>query len=122
MIAAGGLFAARWRPVPLQGRRLRLSHRLFEREALCFLDASSRSLRFRAPSGLSIGVAVDDFPHWALWSRPGAPFLCIEAWTGYGDPEDFSGEITQKPSMRLLPPGSEGGHAAVFSLETDAGP
>ena len=31
-------------------------------------------------------IEHDDFPHVALWSRPPAPFLCIESWTGHGDP------------------------------------
>ena len=42
------------------------------------------------------------FSHAALWTRPGAPFLCLEAWTGYSDPEDFAGELSDKPSMRVL--------------------
>ena len=45
VIAPGGLFAAETRAIPLQGRRLALTPDLFS-EALCFLDAASRSLEF----------------------------------------------------------------------------
>jgi galactose mutarotase-like enzyme len=121
-IAPGGLFGARTRPVPLDGNRLRLTPGLFEREALCFLNARSRSVSFVAPSGLSLDVAVEGFPHWALWSKPGAPFLSIEVWTGYGDPETFEGEIFDKPSMRLQPPLSESQHSAMFTLNDGGGP
>jgi galactose mutarotase-like enzyme len=106
VIAPGGLFSARRRPVPLGGRRLALNDDLFAAEALCFLDARSRGLTYEAgPGGPSIRLAADGFPHWAIWSKPGAPFVSIEAWTGHGDPEGFSGDLADKPSMRLLAPG-----------------
>ena len=34
--------------------------------------------------------------------RGGAPFLCLEAWTGYSDPEGFAGELKDKPGMRMF--------------------
>ncbi|MGE0716206.1 MAG: aldose 1-epimerase family protein, partial [Alphaproteobacteria bacterium] len=105
VIAPGGLFAPARRPVPLDGRRLRLSADLMAAEALCFLDVRSRSLRFEDGAGAAIAVAWEGFPHLALWSLPGAPFLCIESWTGHGDPVGFAGELADKPSMLLLPPG-----------------
>jgi hypothetical protein len=49
-----------------------------------------------------------------LWSRPGAPFLCLEAWTGHGDPAGFSGDIFAKPSMQSLFPGESARCAATF--------
>lgn len=109
-IAKGGLFSARRRVVPLNGRSLRLDGALFEREALCFLDANSQSITFSGPGG-AIHAEADGFRHWALWSRPGAPFLCAEAWTGHGDPEGFMGEFREKPSIDLLDPGETRRHA-----------
>lgn len=106
VIAPGGLFSDRRRPVPLQGRHLALDDALFAAEALCFLDARSRSWSFVAPDGARLTMAVEGFPHLALWSKPGAPFLCMEAWTGYGDPVGFDGELKDKPSMRLLASGA----------------
>jgi galactose mutarotase-like enzyme len=106
VIAPGGLFSARRRAVPLAGRRLALDDALFAREALCFLDARSRSLRYEtAPAGPAVTVEATGFPHWAIWSKPGAPFVSLECWTGHGDPEGFAGELRDKPSMRLLAPG-----------------
>jgi hypothetical protein len=61
-------------------------------------------------------MELENFPHIALWSRSvkgiGAPFLCLEAWTGHGDPEGFSGDIFAKPSMRALAPGETARSAA----------
>ena len=108
VIAPGGLFSAKTRSIPLQGRELALTPDLFE-EAVCLLGAQSAGLDFFArdeKGGIKpcLRMELDNFPHIALWSRPGAPFLCLEAWTGHGDPEYFDGDIFAKPSMRLLNP------------------
>ena len=117
VIAPGGLFSTRRRKTTLDGRRLNLSPETFANEALCFLNIKSRSLRFEAPDGSAIAMRTEDFPHYALWSRAGAPLLSIEAWTGHGDPEGFEGELTDKPSLRMLAPGASAAHEAVFSFE-----
>ena len=117
MIASGGLFSARRLLVPLRGRELVLASELFE-EALCFLDARSAGLEFAAQGGPSLRMELENFPHVALWSPKvdglGAPFLCLEAWTGHGDPEDFYGDIFAKPSMRVLAPAENARSAARF--------
>jgi len=120
VIAPGGLFSTEGRAIPLDGRRLALTPELMAQEALCFLDIASRGAAFDNGAGLRLRVDLEDFPHLALWARPPAPFLCIEAWTGHGDPVGFAGEITEKPSMRTLAPGETAGHSARFSLERSA--
>ena len=115
-ITAKGLFSSRLRDVAMQGRTLPLSDDIMGREALCFLDSASQSMDFCAPSGHVIQVAADGLPHLALWSRAGAPFLCMEAWTGHGDAEDATGDLSSKPSMRLLAPGDDAIHSATFSF------
>jgi galactose mutarotase-like enzyme len=116
VIAPGGLFSEELQRTPLDGRRLPLSSSLFMREAMCFLDARSRSLRFESPDGLAIRIATEGFPHFALWSRPGAPFLSIEAWSGHGDRQGFDGDLYDKPSMIHLQPRQESRHCATFEL------
>ncbi len=116
VISAEGLFTRRTRGVPLIGRRLPLSAALMADEALCFLDARSTSVRFVHRSGAALALALEDFPHIALWSRPAGRFLCIEAWTGHGDFVDADGDLYAKASMRHLPPGAKARHAAVFSF------
>jgi galactose mutarotase-like enzyme len=116
VIAPGGMVSAKKRPIPIEGATLKLSDELFARDALCFLDPASRSLRFVEPGGAAIELALGDFPMFALWTRPGAPFLCLEAWTGYSDPEGFAGELADKPGMRMLAPGAAARHAATYSF------
>jgi galactose mutarotase-like enzyme len=111
VIAAGGLFSAKTRPVPLQDRSLDLTPALFAEEALCFLNAASRKLLYDNGAGQGLLLSMENFPHIALWARPPAPFVAIEAWTGHGDPENFDGDLFDKPSMIVLAPGARGRHA-----------
>ena len=113
-IEPGGLVGKTMRPIPLKGRDLPLSDALFANDALCFLNSASRSLAFIDASGASITMEFPDFPHAALWTRPGAPFICLEAWTGYSDPDGFTGELSEKPGMRALEPGTRARHEARF--------
>jgi galactose mutarotase-like enzyme len=113
VIAPGGLFSDETRPVHMNGRTLPLGEDLFAREALCFLNARSRGLTFGGPKG-RLRVETQNFPHWVIWSKPDAPFLCLESWTGHGDPVGFGGDLFQKPGMITLPPGASGQHQARY--------
>jgi galactose mutarotase-like enzyme len=117
VITPDGLFSTRLRSVPVVGQTLALTEELLANEALCFLEAESRSLRFIAPDGDAVRMELQNFPHIALWSRPPGSFLCIEAWTGHGDPEGFDGDIREKPSMRSLPAGAAATHAIRLIYE-----
>ena len=118
-LTPGGLVRATTRPIPLSGRNLPLSDALFAHDALCFLDCKSRSLAFVDASGGSITMEYESFQHAALWTRPGAPFLCLEAWTGYSDPDGFEGDLFEKPSMRVLEPGGRARHEARFVFQPE---
>lgn len=121
VIAAGGLLSNERRRIPLNGRRLDLTDELFAADALCFLDANSRAFGLSGgPGGPDIRLETSNFSHLAVWSRPGAPFVSLEAWTGHGDPEGFDGELVDKPSMQLLPPGATA-HHRVNLVYRDAG-
>jgi galactose mutarotase-like enzyme len=116
VIASGGLFSNQRRAIPLEGRRLAIRDDTFAREALCFVPARSQGLELDYGDGMRLRVDLQDFPNIVLWSRPGAPFLCIEPWTGFGDPEGFGGDIFDKPGMRLLMSGDRARHRAMFTL------
>jgi hypothetical protein len=116
VIAPGGLFSARQRPVPLEGRVLDLSPELFAAEALCFLDTRSRAFALEAPDG-RLRIEAPDFPHLILWNRMGGPFLAIESWTGMGDTEGFEGSFFERPSMIHLEPGASRQHHVRYAWQ-----
>ena len=106
-IDADGLIARR-EPSPVEGRRLALSEALFEDDALIFLEPKSRSLRYGPAAGGSPSLRIDfpDMPQLGIWTKPGgAPFLCIEPWSGYASPAGFAGPLMEKPGSLVLAPG-----------------
>ena len=116
VITADGLFDTARRSLPFDGLDLPLTPELMSREALCFLDTRSSSFTYAAQDFGELRLAHENFDHLALWSRPPAPFLCLESWTGHGDPAGFSGDLADKPSMRILPPGATARHAARYDF------
>ena len=103
---------------PVVGNRLVLSDDLFDDDALLFLTLQSRSLRFGPAAGgsPSLKVKFPDMPHLGIWTKPGgAPFLCIEPWSGHASPADFAGPLTEKPgSVNLMP-----GETRVFAISVE---
>jgi galactose mutarotase-like enzyme len=109
------LLSRRSEPTPIVDRRLRLSDGLFAGGAIIFDKLASRSIWFGIIG--EPGVRLDfDTPHLGLWMLPGARFLCIEPWQGYACPEDFSGEILEKPGMIHLNPGESFSRQMVITV------
>lgn len=115
-VGDGGLLLRQERPFPLEGRILPLDPDLFA-EAIVLRDAASARMRFTAPDGSAIRMNVSDFPHLAIWTKPTAPFLSLECWTGYADWAGFDGDLTDRDSQRLIAPGQRARHGVSLTLE-----
>lgn len=98
---------------PVQGDTLWLADSLFEAGALVWEAPVSRGLRYGTETGPQLLFAFPDMPTLALWTKPGARFLCVEPWQGHADPAGFAGEIWDKPGMMRLEPGE----ARHFSMQ-----
>ena len=92
---------------PVTGRELAPDASLFEADALIWDRLASRSLTFAGETGRSLAIAFPDSPHLGVWQKPGAPFLAIEPWQGFNDPEDFAGEFGEKPGIVVLAPDAQ---------------
>ncbi len=92
-------------PSPVEGDRLKLHDGLFHDGALVFDRLASHSVRYGVPDRRSLTASFPGMPHLGIWTKPGAGFLCIEPWQGYADPEDFEGELAEKPGVVRIPPG-----------------
>lgn len=110
---AQGLLTAELHPTPISNRRLELTDVLFENDVIIFDQIKSRSVTYGAVGAPSIRVSFPDALYLALWSKPGAKFVCVEPWHGVADPEGFSGNLATKPGIRVLSPGS----AMLLSME-----
>jgi galactose mutarotase-like enzyme len=104
----GGLLKAESQTTPIRGRRLSLSERLFDEDAVILDRPASRSVRYAASRGPSIDISWEGFRELGVWSKPsGAPFLCIEPWHGYASPETFDGEFADKPGVMHIAPAAK---------------
>lgn len=81
---------------------LPLNYSLFEKDALIFKKLASKAITILENQKPLLRFDFGDFPNFGIWTKPGAPFLCLEPWIGYSDPVDASGELTQKEAIRLL--------------------
>lgn len=103
---AAGL-VARSEPSPVAGRDLPLADALFGDDAIIFDRPASRRLTYGARGGPQLELSFPDLPMLALWTKPGAGFLCIEPWQGHADPADFAGAFADKPGMVTIAPGAQ---------------
>lgn len=100
-----GLLAPEPQPCPVKDRQLALDPEIFARGALVFKALNSRKVTLQAAEGPRISVAFPDLPHFGLWSKPGAPFVCIEPWQGYAAPVGEDAEFSRRPGVVVLAPG-----------------
>ncbi|MCB8874380.1 aldose 1-epimerase family protein [Acidisoma silvae] len=105
----GGLLTDAVHPSPVNDRVIKLNTDLFAEDALVFTDLESRSVRFSGRGTPALEVSWEGFEQLGIWTKPGGSgdFLCIEPWHGYASPEGFTGDLTEKPGMMLLPPRTE---------------
>jgi galactose mutarotase-like enzyme len=104
-IGPDGLLLPGPQPTSIKGRRLDLSDALF-REDVLILDAlRSRAVTYGSAEGPQLEVKFPDARYLGLWTKPGAPFICIEPWRGISDPAGFEGDFRDKPGVFLVPPG-----------------
>lgn len=99
---ADGLLRPEGFPSPVEGRVLKLDDALFAQDVLIFDQLRSRSLWYGAEHGDGIDIRFPDARYLGIWTKPGAPFLCIEPWRGVADPAGYVGEFSAKPGIEML--------------------
>ena len=102
----------------LRGGRLRLDYDDFRRlDTLIFqgLRSQSVSLRHRE-TGRGVALDFREFPMVAFWTKPDAPFLCMEPWHGCAAYENESGRFRDKPHVLTLAPGEQKELTYAFTL------
>ena len=95
---------------------LHLNKNTFDKDALVFKNLRSNKVTLgNNAEGALITVEFNDFPYLGIWSKPNAPFVCIEPWQGYADSIQSNQKIEDKEAITMLEPGKE--HIARFSIE-----
>ncbi len=92
-----------------------LTYELFERDALIFKTLKSNSLTIVEKENPILKVRFEDFPNLGIWTKVGAPFICIEPWFGYSDTTENTGNLFEKEGIIVLK--TDTTFQAKFSIE-----
>ena len=111
----GGLLSRETYANPFADGALEMAPALFEGGALIFTDLKSRRVKFRGGAA-SVEVAFPEMPNFGLWTKPGAPFLCLEPWQGFSAPEGFDDEFAKRPGVVALAPGASRTFAITIAV------
>ncbi len=95
--------------VMLDKRKLPINPHSFDNDALIMKGLTSHGISLKKKSGdkTLLTMDFDGFPYLAVWSKPGAPFICIEPWYSTADTVKSSGVFTQKTDLITLAPKKE---------------
>ncbi len=102
-LIADGLYTGESSPTMQNTHELLLSDELIQHDAVVFKNVPFyRVTLCELDNTPVVSVSSSDFPHWGFWSKPGAPFFCIEPWAGLADSINATGNLRDKEGIQLL--------------------
>ncbi|MGL4393846.1 MAG: aldose 1-epimerase family protein [Brevinema sp.] len=88
---------------------LPLSNTIFDEDALVLEKLQSRALTIKSSAHDHSLTTTwsSNMPILGIWSKPKAPFVCIEPWAGICDHQDSSGILHEKKAICKLAPNTQ---------------
>lgn len=83
-----------------------LSRDFFSEGVYIFQDGSVQDVTMLVKGTPVVRITAPDFPYFGIWSRQGAPFICLEPWYGRTDAYGYTGELADKEGIIKLAPGA----------------
>lgn len=96
------LFSGETEIIKLDGNVLPLKYHLFENDALVFKNFATKSLTLTKNNKPVMKVKFPEFLYLGIWTKNGAPFICIEPWLGIADNAAATGNLTEKEGIQVL--------------------
>ena len=84
---------------------IKLDYKYFEIDAIVIPEVKSQSVKLVNKDNKGIKFDFLGFPSLAIWTKPNAPFVCLEPWIGYADHSDSNYQFIEKDNMQFLNPG-----------------
>jgi galactose mutarotase-like enzyme len=104
----GVIVAGKTAEILENGRVINLTRTCFNDGIMIFKGPRSKEFAIaNSRNSHQVRVITDGVPYFGLWSKPGAPFVCLEPWHGIPDMSDTSGELTEKEGIQTLAPGGD---------------
>lgn len=107
MYLVDGLIGTEYARNPMTTKRIiSLDRNTFKNDALIMKGIKSNriSLKDKRENKTLLTMDFEEFPYLAVWSKSGAPFICIEPWIGHSDTIKCSGIFTEKNDIVNLTP------------------
>lgn len=94
-----------------------LNNQTFNNDALIIKGIQDKkiSLKNKRTKKTVLKMDYTGFPYLGIWSKEGAPFICLEPWTSTADRVNSNNVFVQKPDMLVLQPNEE--YENKFSVE-----
>ena len=105
---------------PLEdGRRIPLSHSLFDEDAIILKNMAREVTLKSKVSCRSVTVSYPQMPYLGIWHWPhtDAPYVCIEPWSSLPSRQDVVEEFTCKSDLVQLEPGKTYDNTWTITLE-----
>lgn len=81
---------------------LPLKYETFEKEhAMFFVDTKSKRVKL-TDNEHGISISIDGYKWFTCWTKPNAPFLCIEPWTSKSDIVENNYTFFDRPGTTVL--------------------
>ena len=105
-------------PVPTHEKTLDLKYDYFAVDALVFKNVKSRSVTLvHKNSSKKVRVDFEGFPYLLLWTKPAAPYICIEPWCGIQDGVDSDYDFKSKDGIEALASGGTFARTHTITFE-----
>jgi len=87
-------------------KRINLNSYTFENDAIIMENIASKNIYLynKTENKKVLSVNFEQFPYLGLWSKPNAPFLCIEPWFSIADSVETNGVFMEKRNILTLKP------------------
>jgi len=77
-----------------------LHHQVFEKDALIFWNLKSDVITLKSAKSLhGLHFKAENFPFYGIWTKPGAPYVCLEPWYGIADNIHHDGNFETKEGI-----------------------
>ncbi len=86
-----------------RGDRIDINANVFNEDAIIFENIKSKKVAIKCKKdSKKLEMDFEGFPFIAFWSKPKAPFICLEPWYGITDFEDAVGNLENKKGIEEL--------------------
>ena len=97
-------FSNSFKKLNSENGQINLDYSLFEKDALVFKKLKSNEITLQHNNEFVLKMSFEGFPYLGIWTKPNAPFLCIEPWCGLADNVNHNEDIFEKEGINLLQP------------------